>query len=142
MNRILRQLAAMCVFGTVTALAQEEEWPTITPFELGYAMRHWTADDGLNNNRANVFDQSKDGYLWIGTDAGLSRINLDDYTIQTYTVIDGLKNDFIASVICNNENQIWVSTNDGIAGTKIDEINFAVREKLQVLYQLAPLSPI
>ena len=62
--------------------------------------------------------------LWAGTDAGLSRINLEDYTTQTYTVHDGLKNDFIASVVCNSENQIWVSTNDGIAATKIDKVRF------------------
>ena len=44
-------------------------------FDPRYRERQWTSDDTLPHNRIRCLLQSQDGYLWIGTAAGLVRFD-------------------------------------------------------------------
>ena len=53
----------------------------ITLFELGYAARHWNANDGLPVSDVRCMEVGPEGYLWIGTDGGgLARFNGHEFT--------------------------------------------------------------
>jgi len=40
-----------------------------------YTVDHWDVDDGLPNNALSDLIQSRDGYLWIATFAGVVRFD-------------------------------------------------------------------
>lgn len=40
-----------------------------------YSIRHWGVEEGMPHNTANGVVQSDDGFLWVATDAGLSRFD-------------------------------------------------------------------
>src|ERR1035441_2159874 len=44
-----------------------------SPF--GYTARTWQSDEGLPNNYVRAIVQTPDGYLWVGTSAGLARFD-------------------------------------------------------------------
>jgi hypothetical protein len=81
----------------VTGHAQE--------FDLPYTQ--FTKKDGLPSNLiyTQVFD--KEGVLWIGSDAGLTRF--DGSTSKTYTVADGLPSNDVVYLYVDRFNRIWVT---------------------------------
>ncbi len=86
-------LVACCVWRILAAVAAPDarlETPpvqpvdpfqTITPFELGRAVRHWTIDDGLPLSRVDRLAETDDGYVWVGTPAGLARFNGVEFAV-------------------------------------------------------------
>ena len=38
----------------------------------GYRQQHWTREQGLPDNSVRALAQTREGYLWLGTDGGLS----------------------------------------------------------------------
>ncbi|MBP6624193.1 MAG: hypothetical protein KA198_03420, partial [Chitinophagaceae bacterium] len=55
---------------------------------LDYHYLHFTQKDGLPSNTVYSIAQDKDGYIWIGTDAGMTKFDVINF--KTYTVEDGL----------------------------------------------------
>ncbi len=60
--------------------------------------------------------QDAKGYIWLGTEAGLYKINAESKTIvHLYKKADGLTDETIYSIIGDDKNNIWCSTNKGIS---------------------------
>ncbi len=55
---------------------------------------------------------ARDGSLWIGTVAGVTRLR--DGVLRNYTVADGLSNRTIANVFEDSNGVIWAATDGGI----------------------------
>lgn len=57
-------------------------WSNATPVDLNnYFKEIWTTRNGLPHNTVNAIQQSKDGYLWIGTWEGAARFNGRSFTV-------------------------------------------------------------
>ena len=54
--------------------------PTATP---EYGVDFWREAEGLSQSRIRCITQTKDGYLWLGTDNGLVRFNGSSFTAFT-----------------------------------------------------------
>jgi len=81
--------------------------------------KHLTSKDGLVNDRIEVIEQDKKGYLWIGTDDGLSR--WDGNKFFNYQKHNGLSSSRIKDLAVDNNNLIYVATFGG--GLNIIEDN-------------------
>lgn len=83
--------------------------------------RNFGINDGLPSNTINDIFRDKRGFLWIATDAGLSRFNGTSFF--NYTSQSGLIGDNIKS-ICEGENgEIWIAAyNSGLNQLKGDII--------------------
>src|SRR5262245_22746553 len=45
-----------------------------------FAISRWQTEDGLPQNAVNAILQSREGYLWVGTDSGLARFDGERFT--------------------------------------------------------------
>lgn len=73
----------------------------------------YSIKDGLPSNTITAIMQDKKGFIWIGTNNGLSVYNATDF--QNYSVIDGLSNNWITSIMKSSDDPetIWIGTITG-----------------------------
>ncbi len=90
-----------------------------------YKIEKYTELDGLISSAINTIYQDNRGYLWIGTENGLSQFN--GYEFKNYTNRNGLNNNFIKSIYQDSKNNIWIGTNEGL-----NKINPAAIDKDQI----------
>lgn len=74
-----------------------------------------TTNDGLSNRVVRNIAQDNEGFIWIGTEDGLNR--LDGYRIQNYfydsTLKKGLPNNSI-STLHTSGSKLWIGTSSGV----------------------------
>jgi ligand-binding sensor domain-containing protein len=76
-------------------------------------VRTYTTEDGLPHNRVNQVRLDSNGFLWICTDAGLSRF--DGNRFVNYTIRDGLPHAHVNAVLETRRGEYWIATDAGIS---------------------------
>lgn len=73
---------------------------------------NWTLK-GLQQNSVTSIVQTPDGYLWLGTPAGLARF--DGINFRTFTTVNTreLKNNHISALAADQQGTIWIGTENG-----------------------------
>ena len=79
-----------------------------------FFIRSWQDQQGLPNNTVNAIAQTRDGYLWLGTDEGLARF--DGVHCQVFGLSDGLKNIQISALLEDRRGALWIGTAGGGVG--------------------------
>ena len=92
---------------SVTALALDPSRPLST-----HAHRIWRSEDGLLQDTASALLESKDGFLWIATRAGLVRF--DGVTFEHYSRINlpGFAHNDIQCLAEGSDGAIWIGTSE------------------------------
>lgn len=72
-----------------------------------YSHSHYDTKDGLAGSVAYCLSQSADGFIWIGTETGLSRF--DGTQFRNYTMADGLPSNEILGIFIDTKNRVWLS---------------------------------
>ena len=86
-----------------------------------YALRQYTAVDGLPQSQVNAMVEDKFGYLWIGTSGGgLARF--DGREFKVYTTFDGLLSNIVTSIYIDSKGSIWTVHPQGL--TRFDGATF------------------
>jgi signal transduction histidine kinase/ligand-binding sensor domain-containing protein len=80
-------------------------------FAQKLALPHYDVSDGLVSSNIHSIYQDRRGFLWFGTNDGLSRF--DGYRFVNYGKRDGLPNTDINSVVEDRQGRIWIATNGG-----------------------------
>ena len=78
-----------------------------------YTARQWTVLDGLPSNTINVFTQTSDGYLWLGTNEGLVRFDGNTFTTFNATNTPALASNRIGRLQEGPAGYLWVVTDIG-----------------------------
>src|SRR5947207_1959682 len=73
-----------------------------------YNCRTWTRENGLPVNGINSIAQSHDGYLWIGTSAGLVRFDGVEFKLIDLLHVPQLRNNIVTSVATARDGGVWV----------------------------------
>jgi signal transduction histidine kinase/ligand-binding sensor domain-containing protein len=78
--------------------------------EAQYRVGAWTADNGLPIGSVNRVLQTRDGYLWLATYAGLVRY--DGASFQVFNVLNskGLRTSRFVSLFEDREGDLWAAT--------------------------------
>ncbi|MBE7469739.1 MAG: hypothetical protein DPW09_28045 [Anaerolineae bacterium] len=88
---------------------------TSTGLEPAIHFTHLTSDDGLAQNSVEAILQDRQGFMWIGTPAGLSRF--DGYRFTTYkhdpANPNSLSHNHIRDLFEDQEGLIWIATEGG-----------------------------
>jgi PAS domain S-box-containing protein len=75
-----------------------------------------TTGDGLSHAAVTAITQDKFGFIWVGTQEGLSRF--DGYKFETFYHLDDQPNSIshhsIWSILCDTNGDLWIGTDAGL----------------------------
>jgi ligand-binding sensor domain-containing protein len=102
-------LVAVAVVACTSAWAVD---PRVPLNEL--ARDFWLTQDGLPQSSVSAILQSRDGYLWVGTQEGLARF--DGVVFRTYDASNtaAIRSNFIAGIYQTRDGTLWATTSDGL----------------------------
>ena len=73
----------------------------------------WSTGDGLPENAVIALTQTRDGYLWVGTQGGLARFDGNSFTPFNVNNTPGLPDDVIVFLYEDSRTNLWVGTHNG-----------------------------
>ncbi len=79
----------------------------------GNKWKNITHKDGLSGNIVYAVIQDDKGYMWFGTNHGVSRYDGDNWL--SISVKDGLLDEHVYSMVATKNGDIWVATKGGVS---------------------------
>jgi signal transduction histidine kinase/ligand-binding sensor domain-containing protein len=79
-----------------------------------YVRTDFTVEDGLPDNRVNAITQTRNGFLWVGTDGGLARFDGEHFT-QIRLRAGMSKETPVSFLLTAEDGALWVGTDSGLA---------------------------
>ncbi len=73
----------------------------------------WTTNDGLPQDRVQAITQTRDGLLWVGTEAGLARFDGHRFVVFSPPAFPQLRNEPVTSLFGSRDGALWVGTQSG-----------------------------
>jgi PAS domain S-box-containing protein len=89
----------------------------LSPTELpsNYIANHWDTENGLPHNAIKAIFQTRDGYIWVGTQQGLVRFDGLTFTVFTQHNTPSFPNNQITSFAETSDGSLWIGTSFGLA---------------------------
>lgn len=78
--------------------------------DSAFTYDHWTVEDGLPVNSINQIIQSREGYLWFGTNDGLVRFDGIRFKVYKSAGYEGLSSNRIVNLVEASDSSIWLKT--------------------------------
>ncbi|PYP89293.1 MAG: hypothetical protein DMF61_03500 [Blastocatellia bacterium AA13] len=78
-----------------------------------YGHDFWQTEHGLPQNSVNAIAQTRDGYLWFGTQEGLVRFDGVRFTVFDIKNTKELKSSYITALFEDDSGSLWIGTNGG-----------------------------
>ncbi|MBN9380259.1 MAG: histidine kinase [Chitinophagaceae bacterium] len=75
-------------------------------FSQEYSYTHYDVKDGLAGSNVYCITQDKEGFLWMGTDAGLSRF--DGTHFKNFSLEDGLPDIEVLLLFTDSKGRVWM----------------------------------
>lgn len=80
-----------------------------------YVQAVWNSESGLPENSVHSLAQTRDGYLWLGTEEGLTRFDGVRFVTYTFHNSPGLASNFIQVLVADQEGGLWIGTDSGLS---------------------------
>jgi hypothetical protein len=80
---------------------------SIAGFGQEYGYTHYDSKDGLAGSTVYCMVQDRDGFLWFGTEVGLSRF--DGTHFKNFTKADGLPDNEIIQLFADSKGRVWIA---------------------------------
>ena len=80
-----------------------------------YIRTTFTVEDGLSSNVVNAILQTRNGFLWIGTDAGLNRFNGRHFTPIYFRGTKSTPQGIVTTLAEGPDGDLWIGTSAGLA---------------------------
>ncbi len=78
-----------------------------------FITRLWLMEDGLPHNNVEAVAQTPDGYLWVGTSAGLARFDGARFVVFDGTTTPELGHSYIRALCLRRDGRLWIGTTAG-----------------------------
>jgi ligand-binding sensor domain-containing protein len=79
-----------------------------------YVVKQWHTQDGLASQSLKNIVQDKQGYLWVGSQFGLSRFDGHRFTNFNVNNSDFLPSNAINSLLVDKQGYLWIGTDNGL----------------------------
>ena len=106
MSRPLLLIAALLIAARAFAL---DPTRALTQARLSV----WTSESGLPQNTIDVIVQTRDGYLWMGTEEGLARFDGARFVASDRQTAPALRSSFVSSLYEAPDGTLWIGTYGG-----------------------------
>ena len=102
-------LAALLLTAPLTANAALDPAKALTQ----YTQKSFGIDTGLPHNSVTAITQTRDGYLWIGTEEGLARFDGVRFTVFDKENTPALRSNQISALAADSADTLWIATAGG-----------------------------
>lgn len=84
------------------------------PFEpQEYIISSYQTEDGLPQNSAMALHQTRDGYLWFGTDEGLVKYDGSKFIVFDSRTVPAFRSNVVSAICEVSDGSLWVGTPNG-----------------------------
>ena len=113
---VLHRLRCSCALLFAALVACAPAW-ALDPDKayVHYVRDSWSIEDGLPQITALCLAQDRQGYLWIGTQSGLSRFDGVRFTNYLPQDTPALPAVWIRALLAGPDGQLWIGTYKGLA---------------------------
>jgi signal transduction histidine kinase/ligand-binding sensor domain-containing protein len=114
---LMRKIAVSLTFGWLLPMAVVTESFALEPAtSLGRLGRQaWTIENGLPQNTVPALLQSRDGFLWAGTELGLARFDGMSFRVLDHAAVAAFPDAEIRCLLdANGDSGLWIGTGDGL----------------------------
>jgi signal transduction histidine kinase/ligand-binding sensor domain-containing protein len=113
-QRICELILLLCLACAGTNAGRSEPAPAL-PYDLANCrIKHWTTEDGLPQNRIACIQQTRDGYLWIGTWFGLARFDGVTFTVFNQANTPAFTTGTINALAEDTDGILWIGAKGGL----------------------------
>src|SRR6266498_3126016 len=74
----------------------------------------WLTENGLPQNTVHSIAQTRDGYIWIGTEEGLARFDGVRFIVFDKQNTPQLKSNYIRALLADRQGALWIGTAEGL----------------------------
>ncbi len=78
-----------------------------------YVHDSWATDQGLPQATVRAIVQTRDGYLWVGTEEGLARFDGVRFTVFNRRTVPAFRANHVLSLLEDHSGDLWVGTHGG-----------------------------
>ncbi len=112
--RMIRLATAATLLGLAASAGALEPSTSLA----NYGRQAWAMENGLPQNTVRALAQTQDGFLWLGTEAGLVRF--DGVEFQTYdrNSVPALPGNDVRCLLATRDGALWIGTGAGLARWK------------------------
>jgi diguanylate cyclase (GGDEF)-like protein len=79
-----------------------------------YVQTSLTDKSGLPQNSVNTITQTRDGYLWFGTEEGLARFDGLHVTVFDTIRYKALTDNYIQTIVAGRDGSLWIGSRSGL----------------------------
>jgi signal transduction histidine kinase/ligand-binding sensor domain-containing protein len=107
-------VASAMLFGFVPiGLALEPSTPLAS-----YGRQAWGMENGLPQNTVQALVQTKDGFVWLGTEVGLVRFDGNSFQVFDKNTMPALPGNDVRCLLAAKDGTLWIGTSEGLARWK------------------------
>ena len=74
----------------------------------------WLTEHGLPQNTVHAIAQTRDGYIWIGTEEGLARFDGVKFTVFDKQNTPEFRSNYIRTLLADRQGALWIGTAQGL----------------------------
>ncbi len=83
-----------------------------------YGRQSWVMENGLPQNTVQALAQTRDGFLWLGTEVGLVRFDGNGFQMFDRTSSPALPGNDVRCLLAAPDGPLWIGTSEGLARWK------------------------
>src|SRR5271165_160412 len=99
--------------GSLAAPALEPSTPL-----ANYGRQAWVMENGLPQNTVQALLQTRDGFVWLGTEVGLVRFDGNGFAVFDRNSSPALPGNDIRCLLETRDGALWIGTSEGLARWK------------------------
>jgi signal transduction histidine kinase/ligand-binding sensor domain-containing protein/DNA-binding response OmpR family regulator len=107
--RLLASLLATLILPAAQGQASLNPAKAITQ----YTQEVWRTEQGLPQNTVPAIVQTRDGYLWLGTELGLARFDGVRFTVFDEASTPEIKSNIVVALVEDHQRRLWIGTQGG-----------------------------
>ncbi len=119
-RRISLARLALCAVGLGFVLLNPDTNCALEPSTAlaNFARQTWVIENGLPQNTVTAVIQTRDGFVWLGTEIGLVRFDGNSFQLFDRNKLPALPDNDICCLLEARDGDLWIGTSGGVARLK------------------------